>query len=421
MKKFLFIHQNFPGQFVHAAAELVRLGHQVVALGIKGRAVPGVQYIRYTPKPPERMSDVEAARDFETKIVRGLACAQVMEQLKAKGFVPDTIIAHPGWGEALFCKDVWPAARLLMFGEFFYSAQGADYNFDPEFVHDSVADRTRLRLKNSVHLHALHACDGGYTPTQWQLEQLPQEYRHKMKVIFDGIDTRLVAPAPKAVLHLKRDNLQLSAGDEVITFVNRNLEPYRGFHVFMRALPEILRQRPKAHCLIVGRDDVSYGTKPKVGGNWRQVMMAEVGGKLPMDRVHFLGGLPYADYLKVIQISACHVYLTYPFVLSWSCLEAMSAARVVVASRTGPVLEAIADGVNGLLFDFFDAAALAEQVVNVLAAPAAYRRLGDNARQSVVARYDLRTQCLPALIDLIAGPAPDIPKKKDARHAKRML
>lgn len=402
-KTFLFIHQNFPGQFVHVAGELTRLGHRVVALGIKGRAVPGVQYIRYNPKAPGRVSEIEPARDFETKIVRGMACAQAMLQLQQQGLAPDTIIAHPGWGEALFCKDVWPHARLLVFAEFFYAANGADYNFDPEFAHESVADRARLRLKNSVHLHALHACDGGYTTTRWQHSQLPKVYQDKFQVIFDGIDTQLVAPQPEAFVQLQRDGVRLVPGDEVITFVNRNLEPYRGFHVFMRALPEILRQRPRARCLIVGRDDVSYGSRPRSGGNWREVMLAEVGAQLPMDRVHFLGGLPYADYLRVMQVSACHVYLTYPFVLSWSCLEAMSAARVVVGSRTGPVQEVITDGVNGLLFDFFDTAALSRQVVSVLQDPAAHRSLGEAARAHVVQNYDLRTRCLPELIALISG------------------
>lgn len=400
---FLFIHQNFPGQFVHVAGELVRQGHTVVALGIKGRGLPGVRFIRYQPQPPARMSEVDAARDFETKIVRGLACAQAMEQLKAGGFRPDTVVAHPGWGESLFCKDVWPSARLLMFGEFFYSSQGADYNFDPEFARDSLGDRARLRLKNTVHLHALQASDAGYTPTQWQLGQLPQVYRDKFQVIFDGIDTRQVAPSTEAFVQLKRDNVRLSAGDEVITFVNRNLEPYRGFHVFMRALPEILRQRPNARCLIIGGDDVSYGAKPRQGGTWREVMLAEVGAQLPMERVHFLGNLAYADYLRVIQVSACHVYLTYPFVLSWSCLEAMSAGRIVVASATEPVREVIEHGVNGLLFDFFDTAALSAQVIDVLARPQHFNALGQRARQDVVERYDLRARCLPSQLKLVFG------------------
>jgi glycosyltransferase involved in cell wall biosynthesis len=402
-QEFLFIHQNFPGQFVHVAQALVRLGHEVVALGIQGREVPGIRYIRYAVKASPRPSDVEAARDFETKVARGVACAQAMEQLKSSGFTPDAIVAHPGWGEALFCKDVWPQARLIMFAEFFYSADGADYNFDAEFARDSLMDRARLRLKNSVHLHALHAADAGYTPTQWQLSQIPAEYRHKLRVIFDGIDTAVVAPQPKASIHLKRDGITLTGNDEVITFVNRNLEPYRGFHVFMRALPEMLRQRPNAHCLMVGRDDVSYGSAPQGGGSWRQVMMNEVGAQLPMERVHFLGGLSYQDYLRVIQISSCHVYLTYPFVLSWSCLEAMSAGRVVVASNTGPVQEVIEHGVNGLLFDFFDPVALSRQVIDVLGNPGAYQDLGRRARQTVMDRYDLQTRCLPEQIRLISG------------------
>jgi glycosyltransferase involved in cell wall biosynthesis len=401
--KILFIHQNFPGQFVHAATELTRLGHEVVALGIKGRALPGVKYIPYALKAPARSSEVDIARDFETKIVRGIACAQEMEKLKNSGFTPDVIVAHPGWGEALFCKDVWPGARLIMFAEFFYSADGADYNFDPEFASDSLAGRTRLRLKNTVHLQALHAADTGYAPTQWQLSQLPVEYHHKMHVIFDGIDTTVVAPNPQTTIQLKRDGIRLASSDEIITFVNRNLEPYRGFHIFMRALPEILRRRPQAHCLIVGRDEVSYGAAPKNGQTWRQVMMNEVGAQIPMERVHFLGGLPYKDYLRVIQISSCHVYLTYPFVLSWSCLEAMSAARVVVASSTGPVREVIEHGVNGLLFDFFDVPALSHQVIEVLSNHNAIMGIGTRARQSVIERYDLRAACLPAQINLILG------------------
>ena len=193
-KRFLFIHQNFPGQFVHVVTELVRRGHEVVALGIKGREVPGVKYIRYAPKAPAQVSVVEPARDFETKVVRGLASLQVMTQLCADGFTPDVVVAHPGWGEALFCKDVWPGARLIVFAEFFYAANGADYGFDPEFANESALARARLRLKNTVHLHALQAADAIYTPTRWQQSMLPIEYREKAMVIHDGVDTSVVTP-----------------------------------------------------------------------------------------------------------------------------------------------------------------------------------------------------------------------------------
>ncbi len=287
--KYLFIHQNFLSQFVHLVTELVRLGHEVVALGVKGCALLGLRYLSYESKRLAKPSEVDAARDFEVKVMLGIACA--MEQLKNGGFTTDIIVAHPGWGESLFCKDVWPRAKLIIFAKFFYSASGADYNFDAEFMHDSIFNRARLRLKNSVHLKALHATDRVYTPTQWQLSQLPVEYHHKTQVIFDGIDIADATPVPQTFIQLKRDNLRLSSSSEVITFVNRNLEPYRGFHVFMRVLPQILKHRPNAHCLIVGQNDVSYGAKPNGGGSWRDLVMAEVGAQLPMDRIHSFGAL----------------------------------------------------------------------------------------------------------------------------------
>lgn len=400
-KKYLFVHQNFPAQFVHVAAALARQGNEVVALAIKGRAVPGVRLLRYSVTAPARTSAVEPARDFETKIVRALACADAMGALLRDGFAPDVVVAHPGWGEAMFCKDVWPAARLVIYAEFFYGTEDSDYGFDKELFEDSAAARARLRLKNTVHLHALAAADTIYTPTQWQRSKLPPQYRDKAQVMFDGIDTAVVKPDPGASVQLVRKQLSLTRNDEVITFVNRNLEPYRGFHVFMRALPEIMARRPKAHCLIVGRDAVSYGAPPRSGGSWRDVMLAQVGSRLPVERVHFLGSLPYQDYLRVLQVSACHVYLTYPFVLSWSCLEAMSAGCTVVGSDTGPVREVMQDGVDGLLTDFFDVAALAHRVVSVLDGREAWEGLGAAARQKVVAGYDLQKICLPGQLRIL--------------------
>jgi len=401
---FLFIHQNFPGQFGQMAGALGRMGHKVVALGIHGVGIPGVEYIAYSPAPPERATSIDACKDFEVKVIRGIACAQQMTRLRESGFNPDVIVAHPGWGEALFCKDIWPAARLLILAEFFYSASRADHGFDPEFSDKAhtFGALARLRLKNTVHLHALSAADAIYAPTEWQRRQIPPEFRDKTRVIFDGIDTGRVRPDPAARIGLKRDEIELKAGDEVITFVNRNLEPYRGFHIFMRALPEVLRQRPNAHCLIVGADGISYGTPPGgQGGGWRATMLKEVAGRMDMKRVHFLGRLAYDDYLKVLQVSTCHIYLTYPFVLSWSCLEAMSAGCVVIGSKTGPVEEVIQDGINGLLTDFFDVAALEKWIIAVLSNPEKFQHLAVCARQSVVEKYDLASQCLPKHIALI--------------------
>ncbi len=397
---YLFIHQNFPGQFVHVSAALAAAGRRVVALGIAGRNVPGVQYMRYEPARPPGGAPVRG--DLAAKLVRAEGCASAMLALKAQGLQPDVIVAHPGWGEALFCKDVWPQARLVVFAEFYYTVDGSDYAFDPEFQTDTPAARMRLRLKNTALLHALAAADAAYAPTHWQKSQVPPEFRHKVEVIFDGIDTQLVKPAAGVRVRLKRDNLELSRADEVITFVNRNMEPYRGFHSFMRALPDMLARRPRAHVLIVGRDGVSYGSRPKGGGSWKDAMLREVGANLPVDRVHFLGPLPYAQYLQVLQISTCHVYLTYPFVLSWSCLESMSAGNVVVASDTAPVREVIEDGRNGLLTGFFDAPAMAARVADVLAAPGDYAAQAVAARATVASRYDLKSVCLPQLLRFIS-------------------
>ena len=396
---YLFIHQNFPGQFVHVSAALAAAGHRVAALGITGRNVPGVQYMRYEPARPPGGAPVRG--DLAAKLVRAEGCASAMLALKAQGLQPDVIVAHPGWGEALFCKDVWPQARLVVFAEFYYTVDGSDYAFDPEFQTDTPAARMRLRLKNTALLHALAAADAAYAPTHWQKSQVPPEFRHKVEVIFDGIDTQLVKPAAGVRVRLKRDNLELTRADEVITFVNRNMEPYRGFHSFMRALPDMLARRPRAHVLIVGRDGVSYGSRPKGGGSWKDAMLREVGANLPVDRVHFLGPLPYAQYLQVLQISTCHVYLTYPFVLSWSCLESMSAGNVVVASDTAPVREVIEDGRNGLLTGFFDAPAMAARVADVLAAPGDYAALSAAARATVSNGYDLKSVCLPQLLEFL--------------------
>lgn len=402
-QRILFVHQNFPAQFRHLAKALADQGHEVVALGVTLRSLPGVRGIRYMAPPPAHSAGMRLAREVEAQFIRGQACSEAMQALRSEGFLPDVIVAHPGWGEALFCKDVWPQARLLIFAEFFYSADGADVGFDAEFPTGNLESRMRIRLKNTVHLHALAGADSGYTPTRWQQQQIPLPYRPQFDVIFDGIESDVVRPNAAATIRLHRNGVTLRSGDEVLTFVNRNLEPYRGFHVFMRALPEILRRRPNARCLIIGGDDVSYGSKPRGHRNWREAMLAEVGHHLPPDRVHFLGRVPYADYLRVLQISACHVYLTYPFVLSWSCLEAMSAGCVVVGSRTPPVQEVIEDGTNGLLFDFFDSAALIDRVEGVLGEPALFRQVAARARATVVGRYDLLSLCLPRQLNLTLG------------------
>lgn len=401
--KLLFVHQNFPGQFKHLAPALAQAGHQVRALAISGSDVAGVEVLRYKPARGNGRDTHPYAREFETKVIRGEACAAAALQLKAAGYTPDVIIANPGWGESLFLKDVWPRARMLALIEFYYAAQGLDYGFDAELHRPDLMDEARLRAKNAHLLLTLEAMDGGWSPTHFQRSTVPQAWRDRLEVIFDGIDTAVVRPDAAASLSVAGRSLR--AGDEIVTFVNRNLEPMRGYHVFMRALPGILRQRPNAVALIIGGDGVSYGAAAPAGTTWKQVFLDEVRGRLDMSRVFFLGRVPYADYLRVLQVSACHVYLTYPFVLGWSCIEAMSAGGLVVGSATPPVQEVISHGDNGLLVDFFDTGALAATVAGCLAQPAHYAVLRAAARETAVQRYDLATICLPQQLRLIGEAA----------------
>jgi len=397
----LFIHQNFPGQFKSLAPALVAAGHRVHAFRINGSDLPKVKVHRYTLGRNSSRGIHPWAADFESKMIRGEACGRAANQLKETGFMPDVIVANPSWGESLFLKDVWPAARMLNLFEFFYATHDLDCNFDPEFSVTSWETDARLRAKNAPLLMALQGMDAGWCPMHFQKNTLPVAYRDQVSVIFDGIDTKLVKPDPQAALTL--NGRTFNASDEVITFVNRNLEPMRGYHIFMRALPEILRQRPNAIVLIVGGDGVSYGAAPPNGKSWKQIFLDEVKDQLDLSRVLFLDRIPYHDYLKLLQVSSCHVYLTYPFVLGWSCLEAMSAGCLVVGSSTAPVQEVIQHEENGLLVDFFDVEALSKTVIDCLSRPAQYAHLRLNARKTVVNSYDLYSICLPQQMRLVEG------------------
>lgn len=393
----LFIHQNFPGQFKFLAPALVQQGHTVVAMTMQkteAREWQGVKLVPYTASRGTTPNVHPWVSDFETKTIRGEACFRAALQMKAQGFVPEVIIAHPGWGESLFLKEVWPTARLGIYCEFFYHAQGADVGFDPEFAATDPGEVCRLRLKNLNNLLHFEVADAGLSPTHWQASTFPEPFRSKITVVHDGIDTEALQPNPKVSVTVNH-RITLTRADEIITFVNRNLEPYRGYHVFMRALPEILQRRPKARVLIVGGDDVSYGARPPAGQKWKDIFLNEVRERIDASRVHFLGNIPYPHFIALLQLSTVHVYLTYPFVLSWSLLEAMSAGCAIVASDTAPLREAITPDETGRLVDFFDVAGLADAVRALLDDPPARERLGANARAFARAHYDLKSVCLP--------------------------
>jgi glycosyltransferase involved in cell wall biosynthesis len=406
--KFLFIHQNFPGQFKHLAPTLAARGHEVRALGVTGSPATGVGLTNYQIQKGNTPGIHPFAQEFETKVIRAEACAREMLKLKQSGFEPDLVVGHPGWGETLFSKEVFPHAKLLNYLEFHYGKDKGDTYFDPEFQQSNLGHDLRLRVKNANNLLALDAMDAGLCPTQWQRSVLPRNYQDKVKVIFDGIDTDLVCPNDQAVVTLQTQagqNIQLAAGQEVLTFVCRNLEPYRGYHSLMRVLPEILKARPHAQVVIVGGNQTSYGAAAPQGQTWQEIFLSEVKEKLGTDlsRVHFIGKVPYATFVKIIQISRCHLYLTYPFVLSWSCIEAMSAGALIVGSDTPPVTEFITHGHNGLLVDFFNYKQIADTVIEALARPEQYLHLKAQARKTIVEQYDLKRICLPQQLALVEG------------------
>ena len=404
----LFIHQNFPGQFKFLAPALVKQGHSVRAMTMqKTEAMQwqGVQLVNYTSKRGSTPNVHPWVSDFETKTIRAEACFKAALQMKQLGYMPDVIVAHHGWGESLFLKEVWPEAKLGIYCEFFYQPHGADVGFDPEFPATDEGEVCRLRLKNLNNLLHFEVADAGISPTYWQASTFPEPFKQKITVVHDGIDTQAVAPNPQVGLTLKMaegQDLVLTRQDEVITFVNRNLEPYRGYHTFMRALPQILKARPNAKVLIVGADGVSYGARPNAAkygaANWKDIFANEVRGQISdadWQRVHFLGQVPYQYFIPLLQLSTVHVYLTYPFVLSWSLLEAMSAGCAIVASDTQPLREAIVHNETGKLVDFFNASALATSVCELLSNAEERKRLGANARAFAQANYDLQSVCLP--------------------------
>lgn len=419
--KLLFIHQNFPGQFKHLAPALVQEGHQVVALILRQGEPMVWQGIRVIPYMPARSSTPNIHPwlvDFETKTIRAEACFQACLALRQQGFVPDAIVAHPGWGETLFIKEVWPKARLGIYCEFYYAPEGTDVGFDAEFPSQESAEACRIAMKNLNNRLHFDIADAGISPTHWQASTFPEPFRGRITVVHDGIDTASLVPNPGVSLSFDRSKtvlplpepgvgpLTLTRADRVVTFVNRNLEPYRGYHSFMRALPELLRLQPTAQILIVGGNDVSYGPRPDpaLGGNWRDIFAREArAGISPADwqRVHFLGALPYEHFVPLLQLSSVHVYLTYPFVLSWSLLEAMSIGCATVASDTPPLREAITDHHTGRLVDFFSPQQIAQTVSDLLDRPDTREELGSHARAFAVDHYDLQSVCLARQLDWV--------------------
>lgn len=398
--KILFIHQSFPAQFRHLAAALVERGHDVTAFCIGGNDVLGVTRKKYQPSRSSTPNIHPWLVDLETKVIRAEAVLDLALSMRHEGYCPDVIVAHCGWGESLFIKEVWPTVPLGLYCEFYYQSTGADVNFDPEFIGSAPHNNAAITLKNINNRLHFDLADSGITPTAWQQSTFPEPFRQRIKVIHEGVDTQYLKPNPLIRLTIN-DTLQLDKDDEVITFVSRNLEPYRGFHSFMRSLPSILEARTNAHVLIVGGDGVSYGAHPPEGFTWKSMLLEELAGQLDLSRIHFLGQIDYATYVAVLQLSTVHIYLTYPFVLGWSCVEAMSVGCAIVGSDTAPVQEVIIHNQTGRLVNFFSPADISMQIIDLIKDLDERKRLGENARQAAIAQFDRNTICLPKQVEWV--------------------
>ncbi len=411
----LFVHNNFPGQFRHIAQALAD-DPNVTVVGVgsaSARPVPGVRLLKYGMNSVDVAATHPFARRFDLECHRAEQVQYVLTSLVSSGFAPDVIVAHPGWGETLPLRTIFPRARIVLYCEFFYGTEGRDVGFDPEFPQVGADGDVALHLKNAATLLALSECDVGLSPTLWQRSTYPEIYQPRIRVIHEGVDTEAVKPEADAVLRL-RSGRTLRRENEVVTFVARTLEPLRGFHIFMRALPKILSERPRAQILVIGEDRTYYGASPPAGKTWKSIFLKEVSDRIDANRVHFTGRLAYRDYLKALQISSAHVYLTYPFVLSWSCIEALSCGCMVIGSDTTPVSEVI-NGDNGVLVPFFDHEQLANRAIEALAQPRRFQSMRAAARRTAVEQFDLQTISLPQTMALLReGEA----QQQDQRPAK---
>lgn len=383
--RILFLHDNFPAQFGPIGTYLAGKGWEVVfGTRRKGAASPVIKTFNYKPHREVTKGVHPYAGTFEKAAINGQAAARACLELKKRGFSPDVMVAHSGWGPGMYLKDVWPDARYIGYFEWYYQPVGPDVAFLKGEKRPSEDDLLRTRGRNAPILIDLAACDFGLVPTAYQKSQFPPVISDKLKVLHDGIDTQTCAPRPGAKLVLP--GFDLSDAREIVTYVARGMEPYRGFPQFMAAASEVLKRRPEAHVVVVGEDRVAYGSKLPEGDSWKKRMLAQ--HVFDEKRLHFTGLIPRDQYLKVLQASSVHVYLTAPFVLSWSLMEAMSAGCTIVGSDTDPVKELIEDGNNGLLVDFYNVQAIARAIIRILDAPDKYEAMRAAARETIVSRYD---------------------------------
>ncbi len=384
--RILFLHDNFPAQFGVFGQYLAKNDWEVwFGTQRKGASSKELKVFNYAPHREVSEKVHPYTGGFEKAVLNGQAVARAGLQLKAKGLSPDIVMAHSGWGPGLFVKDIWPDAKYVGYFEWYYASDAPDMAFLGG-KDRGMDDALRTRIRNSAIQLDLTSCDLALCPTNFQKQQFPVVFRDKITVMHDGIDTDTYKPVSDAKLRLR--DLDLAHVDEIVTYVARGMEPYRGFPEFMKALEVVLAERPNAHAVILGEDRVAYGKKLAEGDSYKSRALKSL--KLDTDRVHFTGLLPRNEYLRVLQASSVHTYLTIPFVLSWSMMEAMSTGCAIVSSNVAPVSE-VAGGAEPTLrqVDHRHPDQIAEAIIELLEDRQAAHALGRAARQFILNGYSM--------------------------------
>lgn len=388
-----FVHRRGFGQFAALAAQLVQAGSEVSLITETiDQKIPSVRVVRHRAEPGPRANPHMARHmgipDHHVRI--GHRVAETLDVMARQGLVPDIVVGHIGWGSMMFVKDVLPQVPALGYCEFFYRSEGADIGFAPDDQPD-LETRKRLRLRNIAQLLSLEAIEAGISPTHWQRSLYPADARGRISVCHEGIDTVRFRPDATASATLPGGRVLRAGGPPIVTFVARDLEPYRGFPQVLEAAAKVVRQRPDALFVFVGGNGTSYGVPPPGGGAWKDHLLASL--DVPQENILFPGVVPHSVLRQLFQISAAHVYLTYPFVLSWSVLEAMACGALIIGSDTAPVQEVIRAGRNGLLVPFFDTDALAEAILGAVKYPERHFELRAAARRTIQRRFRL-AECI---------------------------
>jgi glycosyltransferase involved in cell wall biosynthesis len=378
--RILFVHPSYPGQFGHIARALTAEHGDECAFVCEESHEDddAVRKIAYEPRGPERPTGY-LIQDFESALSHAQGVYEALEPHRSS-LAPDLVVGHADWGSSLFVPELFPDVPVIDYVEYFHHPHGSAIDFRPDFP---PAERTvlRHRVQNAAVLLQLESCSAAYTPTSFQHGLLPERYRSKVRIIHDGVDT--------SIWHRSFEPGSTSGGTRIVTYVARGFEAMRGFDIFMRVAKRICDARPDVVFMVVGSDEVVYGNDLEhvEGGSLKEHVLRQ--DDYDLGRIRFLGWLPREELVNVLSLSDLHVYLTSPFVLSWSLLDAMACGCTVLGSDTEPVREVIEDGTNGLLRDFFDVTALADAALEVLDEPARFRHLGEAAERTIRERYAL--------------------------------